>query len=459
MNPGIFRRGCFVMNALSIKNLYKTYHDGTQALKDVSLEIESGDFFGLMGANGAGKTTLIGIVTGLINRTAGEASVLGHDIATDFPAAKRLIGVVPQEFNFNIFEKVEDILVTQAGYFGIDKPQAEEAAEHLLKKLGLWSKRGVPSRALSGGMKRRLMIARALMHNPRLLILDEPTAGVDVELRYEMWEYLKEINRAGLTILLTTHYLEEVERMCRHAAIIKNGEIIKRDLVRNLVELMEKDTYVVIVKQIGDLDEIKEYKPFVIDENIMEVELNRKSDLHDFILRLTEAGMGIKGTVASATSLGILLHQGIGDTIRVSLTPQPGGARSDEVLVAQEILQSLNLRAFTPSVTACPGCGRTTSDYFQTLADDIQIFLRESMPQWKEIYPGVENLSVAVMGCVVNGPGESKHANIGISLPGSGEAPVAPVYIDGEKSCTLRGDHIADEFKHIVTRYIHEHYV
>lgn len=173
---------------------------------------------------------------------------------------------------------------------------------------------------------------------------------------------------------------------------------------------------------------------------------------------LTEAGMGIKGTVASATSLGILLHQGIGDTIRVSLTPQPGGARSDEVLVAQEILQSLDLRAFTPSVTACPGCGRTTSDYFQTLADDIQIFLRESMPQWKESYPGVENLSVAVMGCVVNGPGESKHANIGISLPGSGEAPVAPVYIDGEKSCTLRGDHIADEFKDIVTRYIHEHY-
>lgn len=173
---------------------------------------------------------------------------------------------------------------------------------------------------------------------------------------------------------------------------------------------------------------------------------------------LTEAGMGIKGTVASAAALGILLEQGIGDTIRVSLTPQPGGSRTEEVIVAQEILQSLDLRAFTPAVTSCPGCGRTTSDYFQKLADNIQGYLRNSMPEWKQTYPGVEHLTVAVMGCVVNGPGESKHANIGISLPGSGEAPVAPVYIDGEKACTLRGDHIADEFKQIVTRYIDENY-
>ena len=175
-------------------------------------------------------------------------------------------------------------------------------------------------------------------------------------------------------------------------------------------------------------------------------------------LGLTEAGMGTKGTVASAAALGVLLHQGIGDTIRVSLTPQPGGARTEEVIVAQEILQSLELRAFNPAVTSCPGCGRTTSDYFQKLADDIQLYLRNSMPEWKQTYPGVEHLSVAVMGCVVNGPGESKHANIGISLPGSGEAPVAPVYIDGEKSCTLRGDHIAEEFKQIVNRYIDDNY-
>ena len=175
-------------------------------------------------------------------------------------------------------------------------------------------------------------------------------------------------------------------------------------------------------------------------------------------LGLTEAGMGTKGIVASAAALAVLLQQGIGDTIRISLTPRPGGSRTEEVLVAQELLQSLGLRAFAPAVTSCPGCGRTTSDYFQTLADEIQTFLRDSMPGWKTSYPGVETLSVAVMGCVVNGPGESKFANIGISLPGSGEAPVAPVYIDGEKACTLRGEKIADEFKGIVINYIKENY-
>jgi len=175
-------------------------------------------------------------------------------------------------------------------------------------------------------------------------------------------------------------------------------------------------------------------------------------------LGLTEAGMGIKGIVSSSAAIAILLQQGIGDTIRISLTPRPGGARTEEVLVAQEILQSLELRAFTPAVTSCPGCGRTTSDYFQHLANDIQSYLRDSMTKWKNIYPGVENLSVAVMGCVVNGPGESKHANIGISLPGSGEAPVAPVYIDGEKSCTLRGENIAEDFKSLVDQYIQQHY-
>ena len=173
---------------------------------------------------------------------------------------------------------------------------------------------------------------------------------------------------------------------------------------------------------------------------------------------LTEAGMGTKGIVASATALGILLQQGIGDTIRVSLTPEPGGSRTEEVRVCQEILQSLQLRAFVPAVTSCPGCGRTTSDYFQTLASEIQAYLRDSMPAWKQTYPGVEDMSVAVMGCVVNGPGESKFANIGISLPGTGEAPVAPVYIDGERSCTLRGSNIADEFKSIVQSYVKQRY-
>ena len=175
-------------------------------------------------------------------------------------------------------------------------------------------------------------------------------------------------------------------------------------------------------------------------------------------LGLTEAGMGTKGIVASTAALAVLLQKGIGDTIRISLTPQPGGARTEEVIVAQELLQSMNIRAFSPAVTSCPGCGRTTSDYFQKLADEIQSYLRTSMPAWKDNYPGVENMSVAVMGCVVNGPGESKHANIGISLPGSGEAPVAPVYIDGEKTCTLRGDAIGNEFKAIVDHYVQENY-
>ena len=175
-------------------------------------------------------------------------------------------------------------------------------------------------------------------------------------------------------------------------------------------------------------------------------------------LGLTEAGMGTKGIVASAAALAVLLQRGIGDTIRISLTPQPGGARTEEVLVAQELLQSMNIRAFSPAVTSCPGCGRTTSDYFQKLADEIQNYLRASMPAWKKNYPGVENMSVAVMGCVVNGPGESKHANIGISLPGTGEAPVAPVYVDGEKTCTLRGDTISDQFKAIVNKYVRQNY-
>ena len=175
-------------------------------------------------------------------------------------------------------------------------------------------------------------------------------------------------------------------------------------------------------------------------------------------LGLTEAGIGSKGIVASTAAMAVLLQQGIGDTLRVSLTPAPGGSRSEEVIVAQEILQSIGLRAFTPAVTSCPGCGRTTSDYFQHLANDIQSYLRDSMPHWRARYPGVESMSVAVMGCVVNGPGESKHANIGISLPGSGEAPVAPVYIDGEKSCTLRGDNISSEFQQLVQNYIEKNY-
>lgn len=238
------------MNAIEIEHIIKTYKTGTKALKDVSFNVQAGDFFALLGANGAGKTTIIGILTGLVNKTSGSIKVLGFDIDKDFSAAKNCLGVVPQEFNFNMFEKVEDIVVNQAGYFGVAYGTAKKDAEHILKKVGLWEKRNVMARTLSGGMKRRLMIARALIHHPKILVLDEPTAGVDVELRIGMWEYLREINQQGTTILLTTHYLEEVEQMCRHAAILKKGELVRIDTVVNLTknQKLEK-TFLEIIKE------------------------------------------------------------------------------------------------------------------------------------------------------------------------------------------------------------------
>ncbi len=238
------------MHAIEIKDIVKTYKSGTKALKGVSLTVDKGDFFALLGANGAGKTTLISILTGLVNKSSGTIKVFGHDIDKDFSAAKNCLGVVPQEFNFNMFEKVEDIVVNQAGYFGVDYPIAKKDAEHILKKVGLWEKRNTMARTLSGGMKRRLMIARGLIHHPKVLILDEPTAGVDVELRIGMWDYLREINRQGTTIILTTHYLEEVEQMCRHAAIIKKGELVRLDTVANLTkdQKLEK-TFLEIIKE------------------------------------------------------------------------------------------------------------------------------------------------------------------------------------------------------------------
>ncbi len=279
------------MNALEITNLTKTYASGTQALKNINLHVEEGDFFALLGANGAGKTTIIGILTDLVKKTSGQVKVLGCDIDHDFSKVKKFIGVVPQEINLNIFEKVMDILVTQAGYFGIPRREAIVQAEMLTKRLGLWEKRFSVSRTLSGGMKRRLMIARALMHSPKILFLDEPTAGVDVEIRHEMWQYLRELNAAGMTILLTTHYLEEVEQMCRNAAIIKGGEIIMHDSVKKLVSLMEREIYVVSVQHVKDSGSLAHYEPKIIDETTLEVELSRKETLHDFVADLAKTGM------------------------------------------------------------------------------------------------------------------------------------------------------------------------
>lgn len=279
------------MNAINIQNLTKTYADGTRALKGINLEVSEGDFCALLGANGAGKTTIISILTGLVNKTSGKVKIFDYDIDVQHSDAKAIMGVVPQEMNFNIFEQGEDIVINQAGYFGIERKVAFAEAEKILKKLHLWDKRHQISRNLSGGMKRRLMIARALINKPKLLILDEPTAGVDVELRHSMWEFLGELNRQGTTILLTTHYLEEVEQLCRQAAIIKDGVIIANDRVKNLVKLVDRETYIVHVDAICDLEKLRGYNPVAVDENTFEVDLSKEERLNEFIAYLAQLGM------------------------------------------------------------------------------------------------------------------------------------------------------------------------
>ncbi|MSR70931.1 ABC transporter ATP-binding protein [Candidatus Kaiserbacteria bacterium] len=239
-------------NAIEVKDLRKRYDKGVEALKGVTLTVGEGDFFALLGPNGAGKTTLIGILTGLVYKTGGSAAIFGHDVTDDSSRAKTYIGLVPQEFNFNIFEKVEDIIITQAGYYGIPRSEALKRVEPILKDLGLWEKRHEPSQKLSGGMKRRLMIARALIHHPKLLILDEPTAGVDVELRRQMWTFLRKINAEGTTIVLTTHYLEEAEQLARNVAIINKGEILVNEPMQGFLERHEnkklEDIYISLIE-------------------------------------------------------------------------------------------------------------------------------------------------------------------------------------------------------------------
>src|ERR1700761_4701463 len=232
------------MKALSIQKLVKTYSNGVQALKGIDFEVEEGEFCALLGPNGAGKTTSIGIVTSLVTKTSGTVTVFGHDIDRELEAAKSCIGLVPQELNFNQFEKVFDIVVNQAGFYGIPRTLAKQRAEKYLKQLSLWERRNSIARALSGGMKRRLMIARALMHEPKLLILDEPTAGVDIEIRRSMWDFLRKINDEGTTIILTTHYLEEAESLCRHIASIESGRIIERDTMANVLRKLHTETFV-----------------------------------------------------------------------------------------------------------------------------------------------------------------------------------------------------------------------
>ncbi|MFK0574072.1 ABC transporter ATP-binding protein [Endozoicomonas sp.] len=275
--------------ALAIKNLRKVYDEGFVALKGVNLEVTKGDFFALLGPNGAGKSTTIGIISSLVRKSAGSVSVFGHDIDHDLVRAKRSLGIVPQEFNFNQFEKVEDILVSQAGYYGLSTRRAKPRVEHYLKKLDLWDKRATPSRMLSGGMKRRLMIARALIHEPELLILDEPTAGVDIELRRSLWEFIKEINDQGTTIILTTHYLEEAEQLCRNIAIIDQGEIVENTSMKQLLSRLQKESFVLDLRQpIDHMPVFSDYKVSRIDSHSLEVEVDKNTGVNDLFRQLSQ---------------------------------------------------------------------------------------------------------------------------------------------------------------------------
>ncbi len=282
------------MNALSVQGLTKTYRNGVQALKGIDLAVEEGDFFALLGPNGAGKTTLIGIVTSLVRKTGGEASIFGYDIDRQLEQAKSCIGVVPQEINFNMFETPLTIVVNQAGFYGIPRAIARQRAEKYLKQLQLWEKRNHTSRGLSGGMKRRLMIARALMHEPRLLILDEPTAGVDIEIRRSMWDFLRGINQRGTTIILTTHYLEEAETLCRNIAIIDGGRIIERDRMSNLLRRLHSETFVLSLSQpLTAAPALEGYSVKLIDETTLEVEVSKQENLNDLFARLSALGIEV----------------------------------------------------------------------------------------------------------------------------------------------------------------------
>jgi ABC-2 type transport system ATP-binding protein len=277
------------MKALSIQNLIKTYSNGVQALKGIDFEVEEGEFCALLGPNGAGKTTTIGIITSLVNKTSGTVTVFGHDIDRELEVAKSCIGLVPQELNFNQFEKVFDIVVNQAGFYGIPRARAKERAEKYLKQLSLWEKRDDMSRTLSGGMKRRLMIARALVHEPRLLILDEPTAGVDIEIRRSMWDFLRKINQDGISIILTTHYLEEAENLCRRVAIIDHGKIIEQGSTRDLLAKLHTETFVLNLREpMQKLPVLDGYAVSRVDDTTLEVEIHKSQDLNQLFELLSK---------------------------------------------------------------------------------------------------------------------------------------------------------------------------
>ncbi|TOC17214.1 ABC transporter [Vibrio parahaemolyticus] len=282
------------MYALEIEQLRKTYAGGFEALKGISLQVKKGDFYALLGPNGAGKSTTIGIISSLVNKTSGVAKVFGYDIDTDLELAKQNLGLVPQEFNFNQFETVEQIVIQQAGYYGVSKILAKERAEKYLKKLDLWEKRKERARNLSGGMKRRLMIARALMHEPKLLILDEPTAGVDIELRRSMWDFLKEINQQqGITIILTMHYLEEAEMLCRNIGIINRGELIENTTMKALLSKLSVETFILDIETDGEVPELNGVNRQSLIDGSLEIELDKSQGLNAVFAQLTEHGVKV----------------------------------------------------------------------------------------------------------------------------------------------------------------------
>jgi ABC-2 type transport system ATP-binding protein len=290
--------------ALDVVELRKTYANGVEALKGVSLTVQPGDFFALLGPNGAGKSTLIGILSSLVNATSGEARIFGTSIRTDRSAAMRMIGLVPQELNFNQFEKPFDICVNQAGFYGITRRVACERAERYLKQLQIWDKAEQPARTMSGGMKRRLMIARAMMNEPRLLVLDEPTAGVDIEIRRSMWKFISAINQAGTTVILTTHYLEEAEQLCRTIAIIDHGRIIENTTMKRLLSKLDVETFVLdLAESARELPDVADVKLVLVDDHTIEAEMSREHDLNSLFAALSARGITVRSMRNKANRL------------------------------------------------------------------------------------------------------------------------------------------------------------
>ncbi|MCF6263999.1 MAG: ABC transporter ATP-binding protein [Xanthomonadales bacterium] len=300
--------------ALEITDLIKTYANGVEALKGISLSVEQGDFFALLGPNGAGKSTLIGIISSLVNSTSGDVKVFGDSVRKNRSAAMRHLGLVPQEFNFNQFESPLDIVVNQAGYYGLTRPLALERAEKYLRQLQLWDKHDKPSRQLSGGMKRRLMIARAMVHEPELLILDEPTAGVDIEIRREMWGFIKGINEAGTTVILTTHYLEEAEQLCRNIAIINHGKLVRNTDVKSLLASLDMETFLLDLREpLSTAPTVEGISTRLVDPNQIEAIVPRERSLNNLFSALDQAGVRVLSMRNKANRLEELFMRMIND--------------------------------------------------------------------------------------------------------------------------------------------------